>query len=76
MVGSNPASSSLDVSSFPTERFHMQKHPLFLNLSEAQTAMKEFFNPPCRFCRAARITGVSLGALIVLFLIAGFVLTR
>jgi hypothetical protein len=38
--------------------------------------MKEFFNPPCRFCRIARITGVGLGALIVLFLIAGFVLTR
>ena len=38
--------------------------------------MRDFFNPPCRFCRVARITGVSLGVLIVLFLIAGFVLTR
>ena len=38
--------------------------------------MKDFFNPPCRFCRVARITGVSLGALIVLFLLVGFVLTR
>ena len=38
--------------------------------------MRDFFNPPCRFCRVARITGVSLGALIVLFLLVGFVLTR
>ncbi len=38
--------------------------------------MKAFFNPPCRLCRIARITGVSLGALIVLFLLVGFVLTR
>lgn len=38
--------------------------------------MKEFFNPPCRFCRVARIAGVSLGALMVLFLFVGFVLTR
>lgn len=38
--------------------------------------MRDFFNLPCRFCRVARITGVSLGALIALFLIAGFVLTR
>jgi len=38
--------------------------------------MREFLNPPCRFCRVARITGLSIGALAVLFLIIGFALTR
>jgi len=38
--------------------------------------MREFFNPACRFCRFARITGVSIGLLAVLFLIVGFALTR
>lgn len=38
--------------------------------------MREFLNPPCRFCRIARITGLSIGLLIVLFLLVGFVLTR
>jgi hypothetical protein len=38
--------------------------------------MREFFHPPCRACRIARITGVSIGLLAVLFLLAGFILTR
>jgi hypothetical protein len=38
--------------------------------------MREFLNPPCRFCRAARIVGLSLGLLAVLFLLVGFILTR
>ncbi len=38
--------------------------------------MRKFLNPPCRFCRIARITGLSIGLLVVLFLLVGFVLTR
>ncbi len=38
--------------------------------------MREFFNPACRFCRIARIMGVSIGLLAALFLIVGFALTR
>jgi len=38
--------------------------------------MREFLNPPCRFCRIVRISGLSIGLLIVLFLLVGFVLTR
>lgn len=38
--------------------------------------MRAFLNPPCRFCRIARITGLSIGLLAVLFILAVFVLTR
>ncbi len=38
--------------------------------------MREFLNPPCRFCRIARITGLSIGLLAVLFLLVGFIITR
>jgi hypothetical protein len=38
--------------------------------------MREFLNPPCRSCRIARITMLSVGLLAVLFLLVGFVLTR
>lgn len=38
--------------------------------------MREFLNPPCRFCRIARITSLSLGLLAVLFLLALFIAAR
>ncbi len=38
--------------------------------------MREFLNPPCRFCRVARITGLSVGLLAALLLLAAFILTR
>jgi hypothetical protein len=38
--------------------------------------MREFLNPPCRFCRVARIAGLSIGLLAVLVLLAGFIITR
>ncbi len=38
--------------------------------------MRAFLNPPCRFCRIARITGLSIGLLAALFLIVGFIITR
>jgi hypothetical protein len=38
--------------------------------------MREFLNPPCRFCRVARITSLSLGLLAALLLLAAFILTR
>ncbi len=38
--------------------------------------MREFLNPPCRFCRIARITGLSIGVLVVLLLLVAFLITR
>ena len=38
--------------------------------------MRAFLNPPCRFCRIARITALSIGLLAVLFLFAAFIATR
>jgi hypothetical protein len=38
--------------------------------------MREFLNPPCRFCRVARITGLSIGLLAVLLLIAAFIVAH
>lgn len=38
--------------------------------------MREFLNPPCRFCRFARITGLSIGVLAVLFLLVLFIAAR
>ena len=38
--------------------------------------MREFLNPPCRFCRIARITGLSIGLLAVLVLLAAFLVAR
>jgi len=48
----------------------------FIRPLEVHTPMREFLNPPCRFCRVARITGLSIGVLAVLFLLVGFILTR
>jgi hypothetical protein len=38
--------------------------------------MREFLNPPCRFCRVARITSLGIGLLAVLLLLAAFLVTH
>ena len=47
----------------------------FLRFRRA-TPMREFLNPQCRFCRIARITGLSVGLLAVLLLLAAFIIAH
>lgn len=55
--------------------FSFRKRGIISPLLEAMP-MREFLNPPCRFCRVTRITGLSIGLLAALLLLAAFILTR